>query len=431
MDGASDAARHARYPFLPEAGRWAADVGPDVEELLTDVAWERARRRAVERVESALEEAEVAPPASMATDQDRLIEVLSYAVARMLVSAVSKPTLTRRYALGEAKAAQRHLEGEGVVGLLEVARALGLEVQRTPRAGGGDGREGPRRDQGPGDRQVRDRPLAMHFTSYLMHLKGVREDRRRLVRQVVDDGDVLLDAKGFARMVQEAVRDKLLDELPLATSELIDKALAGEVRRIGNLTDQLAKRFEPEPLGDVRLELIPPCMKALLGQLQAGENVPHQGRFALTAFLHKVGMGSERIMELFSTAPDFKEAMTRYQVEHITGETSDTEYTPPSCATMVTYGLCVNKDALCEHINHPLSYYRVKYRDAPDRDEDGDAEAEGGDAEAGDVGDAEVDDGTDGDGPDATPEEAGEDGAADPTDEDDGPTDAPEATPDG
>jgi len=64
-------------------------------------------------------------------------------------------------------------------------------------------------------------------------------------------------------------------------------------------------------------------------------------------------------MRLFATAPDFKEAYTRYQVEHITGKTSSTQYSPPKCDTLVSSGVCPGPNALCRQIRHPLSYYRV------------------------------------------------------------------------
>ncbi|MDD3071462.1 MAG: DNA primase regulatory subunit PriL, partial [Methanoculleus horonobensis] len=57
--------------------------------------------------------------------------------------------------------------------------------------------------------------------------------------------------------------------------------------------------------------------------------------------------------------PDFDPDMTMYQVEHISGR-SGTEYTPPSCATMRTFGICANRDRDCDRVNHPLSYYRLK-----------------------------------------------------------------------
>ena len=64
-------------------------------------------------------------------------------------------------------------------------------------------------------------------------------------------------------------------------------------------------------------------------------------------------------MRLFATAPDFKESFTRYQVEHISGKTSGTQYSAPKCDTLVSTGVCPGPNALCRLIKHPISYYRV------------------------------------------------------------------------
>ena len=50
--------------------------------------------------------------------------------------------------------------------------------------------------------------------------------------------------------------------------------------------------------------------------------------------------------------------MTMYQVDHILTN----EYTPPSCVTMLTHGICVSKDSICEKVSHPLNYYRERKR---------------------------------------------------------------------
>jgi DNA primase large subunit len=85
----------------------------------------------------------------------------------------------------------------------------------------------------------------------------------------------------------------------------------------------------------------------------------------LTSFLVNVGMPSEKVTDLFRSFSDYNERMTRYQVEHIAGERgSRTRYTPPRCETLQTHGVCVNPDASCRNIRHPLSYYRRKARAA-------------------------------------------------------------------
>jgi len=73
-------------------------------------------------------------------------------------------------------------------------------------------------------------------------------------------------------------------------------------------------------------------------------------------------MDSSDILEAFSTAPDFDTSKSEYQIKHITGESSGTEYSTPECSTMKSYGICFDPDELCgrDWMKHPLSYYRAK-----------------------------------------------------------------------
>lgn len=130
---------------------------------------------------------------------------------------------------------------------------------------------------------------------------------------------------------------------------------------------EFKQKFEqPKTFSKASILKFPPCMRKLLATLERGENIPHAGRFALTAFLHAVGMSADDILKMFSSTPDFDKKKTRYQVEHITGKISGIVYTPPECAAMKTYGLCSNEDLLCkkEWLTHPLKYYRAKERSA-------------------------------------------------------------------
>jgi len=97
----------------------------------------------------------------------------------------------------------------------------------------------------------------------------------------------------------------------------------------------------------------PPCMKAILDALKAGENLPHTARFAITTYLLKRGWDVEQIVDLFRNAPDFNEKITRYQVQHIAGKVGGRkEYAVPSCKTMREWGLCI---ANCG-VKNPLQY---------------------------------------------------------------------------
>jgi DNA primase large subunit len=116
-----------------------------------------------------------------------------------------------------------------------------------------------------------------------------------------------------------------------------------------------------QQFGAIDESAFPPCIQALVLALTAGTNLTHAGRFTLTTFIHSVGMNVTEIAQMYARSPDFDPEKTMYQVEHITGRGgSGTEYTAPACAAMKTTGLCVNRDKICEYVNHPLNYYRQK-----------------------------------------------------------------------
>jgi DNA primase large subunit len=95
-------------------------------------------------------------------------------------------------------------------------------------------------------------------------------------------------------------------------------------------------------------ESYPPCVKKLLERLRLSENLPHVARFYLATFLLNTGMKSEDVIKLFSTAPDFNEATTRYQVEYIAKK----GYKVPGCSGVESYGICAE---VCR-VGSPLRY---------------------------------------------------------------------------
>lgn len=96
-------------------------------------------------------------------------------------------------------------------------------------------------------------------------------------------------------------------------------------------------------------------MRAIVSDLNGGDP-EHAPRFAIASFLVACGWNDEEIHELFLNVADYDESVTRRQIEQIRRG----DYTPMSCRTMDENGLCVNKDALCSTISHPLQYYRAK-----------------------------------------------------------------------
>ena len=333
-----DSLHFAKYPFLKDAAEYLKDQGVTLEELLAHDVYRPARTRGKLRVIDALEDG-VIHLRPMGSPVERLEEVLSYPMARMFVSCVGDRFLVRRYALAEGVAMCERLEKEELEIVEDVAYQLGV------------------RSSTDGD------DLRMHFSDYLRFTSRMRSKEWKLVNTEVKNGRVTLTQTKFAMVLQQALQDRIEAELPLPVNDTIVKALGEDLRELKDRTAVKRDQFKANDFGKVSVENFPPCMKHLIGMSQAGENMPHSGRFSLVAFLHSIGLSSDDILALFATSPDFDVSKTKYQVDHITGETSGTEYTPPECSTMKSYGICFNPDNLCNSrypIKHPLNYYRIK-----------------------------------------------------------------------
>jgi DNA primase large subunit len=329
----------AKYPFLKDAGTYIKEHGPPLDELLEDIAYEEARLRGKRRVLEALEKGEI-DEHPLTNDAQRLLELYSYPIARILASCIADDFLIHRYALAEAMRARERLEGEGLAFVLDIGAQLGFDVK--------NGKE-----------------LKVHFSDFLRNSAQIKAKEWKLANQDLERGYVHGSKPRRLRLVQEAVRRRVEQELPLEVNDKILATLQDYTQEIWEELSKRKEKYKAEDFAKVSITRLPPCMRRFVSMLQSGQNLPHSARFALTAFLRAIGMGTEEIMKLFASAPDFDDRKTRYQVEHITGRISGTVYTPPECGTMKSYNVCFDMDDLCRRdwMKHPLTYYRIKSRD--------------------------------------------------------------------
>jgi DNA primase large subunit len=328
----------AKFPFLREAGGHIRMEGITLEELLTESAFARARSLGKARVIEALERGP--PTERVAIDMaDQLAQLLAYPVARILVSANADNYLIRRFALREAMAAELRLDTEPDDLVLHLAAELGLDLRRQ------------------------DGEFRLHFTDFLRFTNTMREPPWKLINQRLDAGYVQLRRDKALRVMRNAIERHIEEGLPIPVNDAIEHAFETDLAEIHGILEAKKATFKADDIGKVSITRFPPCMYNLLAQIQNHENVPHMGRFAIVSFLHHIGLGNEEIYRVFGDVPDFAADITKYQIDHITGTTSATEYTPPECSTMKSYGICPGPDRLCLTIKHPLSYYRNKGRE--------------------------------------------------------------------
>ncbi len=326
--------RISDYPFTKEAAEYVRGAGYSLESLIEKNSFKPVRGRAAERVLGAIS-GEISDIGA-SKDIEILSELLSYPLARVMVSCLGDQLLVRRYALAEAKLAYRRMKNDAE-GLMALANDLGIHPQG------------------------RDDPLKIHFAEYISAAHRMRDPKWKLVNRDLKDGYLTITRDELMRLMEERVRDRVMKSLPLEVDSTICEKLAEYIKPIRSELEAVKARQKVD-LGRVEEGAFPPCVKKMLSQVAAGTNLAHSARFALTSFLLQINMSVDDVVALFNTSPDFDDERTRYQVEHIAGA-SGTKYKPPSCATMTTYGNCPGEDELCKRIRHPLSYYehRIKY----------------------------------------------------------------------
>ena len=324
----------AKYPFVNEAAEYVKELDLKIEDI-SELILNRAEHRIEEALLYALVSTEL---------RKEEIEISSFPVAVMMVASTTDKFMKKRYALAEAKRIYELLEEESKDKILEVTRVFNWKI-----------------------RTVDDKPpyeFALFFTDYLRNAAKIQAKGWKLVNRLVLNGEVYLIKGNVARLLQEEVRMHIEKKLDVKEKVALPQNVADRVERLKQAFTKQKGKIELEGFPkEVVISAFPPCAKHLYDEIASGHHLSHIGRFTLTSFLTNIGMTAEEVVDLYRSLSDFKERLTRYQVEHIAGgRGSRTKYIPPRCDTLRTHGVCTDMDKICERIRHPLAYYRKKLR---------------------------------------------------------------------
>ncbi|EQD58029.1 DNA primase large subunit [mine drainage metagenome] len=198
------------------------------------------------------------------------------------------------------------------------------------------------------------------FATYSRRVTG---SKFRLVNQTFLSGEILIENDVLRKIIREAfvVRAKsILEKIDAEKCHIIMEPISEELLQIQETARQMKYSGD---LGSVDVSCFPPCILHFLSDAKSGINLAHMARFTMVSFLHNAGMKNEEIMEIFKSAPDFNERITTYQVNHVTGASSGTSYSPPRCTVLKSNHLCyMDSDYVCntDWLKHPLQYYSYK-----------------------------------------------------------------------
>jgi DNA primase large subunit len=343
---------HARYPFLAAARESVREADIGLAAIVTGDERHAAVERGVERVRRALIDGTVRP----AEDGRRWgtqAELLSYPVARVLVSLLDAPGAVEKYASAEADTAYERFTDDfenpddGLKSTPDSAISLDALLAEFDLAGSVV--ETAERDG-----------YRIAVGDYLPLSSGLDGESWRLVTRQLADGHVKISAPELHELLREAVRQQVAEGLPTQVPEKIEAGLTDEV---AELEDTFSEIDVSPDIDTLAPERFPPCVTGLLERARAGESLPDHSEFALVSFLASANADADEIYDLAGIESDTAKKAYHYRVARV-GDESGAQYAPPSCESMQAYGECPvadeedpTEDARCETIPHPLAYY--------------------------------------------------------------------------
>jgi len=333
-------ALHARYPFLSTAREAVREADVDVAAVVSREGDRHpAVERAVERVRRALMDGTVRPPED-GRRWGTSAELLSYPVARLLVSLLDAPGAVDKYARAEADTAYDTFTYDFDHQDDRTRETISLDALLADFDLGDDVEQ---RREGYGVAVGTYLSLAADLPAYEWRLAS-----RRLA-----DGRVTVSESELHELLREAVERRVVSDLPLDVPEEFAAGLADEV-------DELESSFTDadfsHDIDTLAPSLFPPCMQALVEQARGDAALPSHSWFSLAAFLTGIGLDADDVLSFCEVDSPSLADRLRYRVERLADEGS-AQYAPPSCATMEAYGDCVDRDGRCETITHPMAYY--------------------------------------------------------------------------
>lgn len=330
----------AKYPFLPDAGRYLQDSGFTVEKFGTDPDLRGVVDRAHDRIRVAAE-GKIYRSGDLGAGQALDMEVFSFLVSVILLKLSRSGALVSKFVMAESRRAEQYLEDDLKDPLRKDEASAAKIIQDLFSVG----------------IRKRDRDFAIPVESYVRRSVRFHEAPWKLVNRRVDGGMVLLTAHEAVRLIRQQLNVYIAERIRAARQPPMLPNFEEPVRGLEVLSRRFRTTGAAAPKGH------PPCIKHAIKYLSEGKNLPHSGRFMLASYMISIGKQADEIVPLFKNAPDYNEKVTRYQLGHIAGGGDGAGYKCPSCYKIKSNDLCFETQE-CSGIVNPLQFGRRRPPDA-------------------------------------------------------------------
>ena len=331
----------AKYPFLADAGQYLKDKGFTLEQFGVDPDLKQLISKAYERIQVAADgkiyksdliDNQVSKEAALPR------EVFSFLLAIVLLKLSGMHTLIKRFALAEARRAEKYLEkdltnisdeSKNQLAVRVIDDLFSVKVKKS------------------------DDYFIIPISDYLKHSINFHEREWKLINRHIENGQVFLSPHETVRLIRKELGTYINSKIVNAKTPTMIPGFEDSVNKLV----LLSKKFKTFT---VTTGEYPPCIKHALEILEKGENLPHSGRFMLATFLLSKGQTVQQIAPIFKNAPDYNERVTLYQLNHLAGTSgSGTQYSCPSCEKLKTQSLCFATSE-CNNIINPLQFGKKK-----------------------------------------------------------------------
>jgi DNA primase large subunit len=325
-----------RYPFLNEAGGYLPE---------SRFAWDEFDMPHMkEFIEQAAERIEIGVDGKiydkLETKYER--EILTFLISLVLVKSIGIEPVVKKFALAEARRAEKFLTQDLRNPHEMQKRALLSEIFEDLFKL----RIGISEDQ---------RLFKVRVVDYLSRASHFHEQEWKLINRLVHNGYVFLDADETVRLIRNELSVLIYDKVRAMTLPTLPQSIKTKA-------DHLRLKFLPryERRDSTAVTEYPPCVKHALEVMNRGDNLPHSARVMLATYMLAIGKPVDEIVMMFENAPDFNEKITRYQVEHLAGmKGNHTKYSVPSCDKLRNENLCF-ATAECDTLINPVQFGRKK-----------------------------------------------------------------------
>ena len=367
------------YPWLPSLKKYYSEIASKspsifISEIISQDLGSELKERILSLFEAAFENLE-----EISGYRSDKLNVYVYLLLNIILHSLDNQLITNRVANLYSKINYNELINENSdANLYNICKDIGLDIRYyDPPINYGLNIV---KDQ----HQKLKTNFTIHYIDYLNLASNLRDEYRKLVHNSLLEGYVFIQDYNLIRLIQEYVRNRLL--IKESDDKYSTKSLLKEITKIQDFKEIIDKILEAweerkeefefnfkidfESEEDV-VNLFPPCVNEILKKMQAGQNLIHNERLFIVWFLLALEYPVEKVVDLFSTTPDFDREKTTYQVNFAQKK----KYIPYKCLTLKSLNSCLAvkyKDELClggygsvepserKKIKHPLAYTKTK-----------------------------------------------------------------------